>query len=300
MKQLSIRSAVLTLIAVTFSGCAKTDAVFENQNWCWGNQTCVSTMHGDTVVMEGGNLHEGGVTFCLIPTGKTDTTRTFRLEPYYPTPQGEKWVYWPLAQKGQSVIMQFNDTTPILRAISADGTCNDIAYRYQGNLEREIEGIIARRFEGTYNDSEGREYMFFSNYSANINGEALRYSFEKEFDTPSNILRLSNGEHIALRTSKDSLYIYSAYFEPEVDEWCASDTLKHALVWASHVGGSKHRQRWDFVTTRLLTSGELFHYSIDELRQLQHILMHTRDWGKMGETNLELVSNVIKFIEKGE
>lgn len=300
MKHQSIFYAALVTAAVSFGSCSRQASVFDNTNWCWGNQTCVSTLHGDTVVMEGGTLHEGGVTFCLIATGKTDSTQTFRLEPYYPTPEGEKWVYWPLAQKGQTVILQYNDTTPILRAIAADGTTNDVAYKYDGNLEREIENALTRKFEGCYKDSEGREYSFFSNFTANLNGEPVRYTLGKSFETPCEQLNLSNGQHIFLHTTVDSLLIFSAYYEPEIEDWCQGDTLKHALVWASHVGGAKHRQRWDFVTSRMLTAGELMLYSIDELRQIQHLLMHTRDWGKMGEQNLELVSNVIKYMKTYE
>lgn len=289
MKFITLLAATL----LTIAGCSDKQLIEDGSMWNFGRATMTAELHADTIVLRGGTLHEGGILCCLVP--KADADSMFTLLPY-PSDPDNKWTYWERANSGQTVRLMHIDTLSMLVACNDKGNAVEVGIKYDGNLLREQEAIVRRKLEGTYTCGDDEEYSFFFNGTANINGQPMRYNVCTSFEQPTQLIALSDSTHLGFQTSPDSLTLRKAVYVDEVDEWNDYEQpIFRQLRWTSSTGNSKHRIRWDFITSRPLTVGELSYYSDRELRQLMAILTHQKDWGAFGALNIELTENELKY-----
>ena len=185
--------------------------------WTDGHHYYQVKKTGDSYQMQGMTLHEGGLEACIDIVGDSLFTGT--------PPCG----FNSFAEPGQLVrhhIVLTPDSTNIelLVAYNKDNSREPVAVlqRFDGDeLRYELDGIHAL-LEGIYSDGKDT-WTFLADGTMRMasDAEAKPYEVELFYHIPTNVVRLPDGRHVALKLSTDELKVLEATYDEDEEEWQA-------------------------------------------------------------------------------
>ena len=185
--------------------------------WTDGHHYYQVTKTGDSYQMQGMTLHEGGLEACIDIVSDSLFAGT--------PPCG----FNSFAEPGHLVrhhIVFTPDSTNIelLVAYNKDNSREPVAVlqRFDGDeLRYELDGIHAL-FEGTYSDGKDK-WTFLADGTMRMASDAETRPYEVElfYHIPTNVVRLPDGRHVALKLSTDELKVLEATYDEDEEEWQA-------------------------------------------------------------------------------
>ena len=185
--------------------------------WTDGHHYYQVTKTGDSYQMQGMTLHEGGLEACIDIVSDSLFAGT--------PPCG----FNSFAEPGHLVrhhIVFTPDSTNIelLVAYNKDNSREPVAVlqRFDGDeLRYELDGIHAL-LEGTYSDGKDK-WTFLADGTMRMASDAETRPYEVElfYHIPTNVVRLPDGRHVALKLSTDELKVLEATYDEDEEEWQA-------------------------------------------------------------------------------
>lgn len=243
MKQLSMAIAAAALAAMSLPGCtgsgdnggdasatasAPTEelsaALDSGSRWTDGNTFYFDiNRHGDTLLLSGGTLHEGGALVKLLATGDS-TLQVLGLSEY------DMPDYSPFGKVGCTVRHRKVGGSELLVVVDSEGKALDALQRFEGDAMTFVSGYIHELLAGEYRLDENSVYVFTADGKAQAPGmdQAKPYGLDLIYDMPSGSLALANGEHVAVQLVPEGIDVFAGSWDDNEEAWLAGELIGHA------------------------------------------------------------------------
>ena len=193
-------------------------------SWTDGNNFLNLHRSGDTLLLTGGTLHEGGSVVRLLVTGDS-TMRVLGLEEY------DMPDYSAFGKVGNTVRHRSIGDIDMLVALDSVGNPVDVLQRYDGKPIDFVFGFMREMLAGKYADGNDTYTFTADGRSQRPEQEAEQpYGFDLIYDMPSGSLSLVGGEHIAVQIVPEGLDIFNSAWERNEEAWLAGDRLCQAVA----------------------------------------------------------------------
>lgn len=268
-------------VAIASAQNASLKKMFDKTRWTDGDAFYVASVEGDFINMTGGTCHEGGYAFGLKCTDADMNAPGFSLEKGYWSREldCEPSLTIPCPQ-GSNVVAQFTDNDTYLIVEDEQG---DAAYclrkmKSKENLKDVIISQMKLAWTGSYSVSFSALGECPKGSKCEITADKIQlgswvnsgYRVCEEYESPSNIVRLSNGKYIKIQPHgnagdlRTSLTLLAVSYDKENEVY--GD--EHVIMVLDRVRGSK-ASRWP-TDKRLMLPGEITNYPKKELRVMRN------------------------------
>lgn len=268
------------LIAVVMAAvCAMTinAQVANGSMWTDGMSFYKATVKkGGKVVMEGGTLHEGGFKFVLKQTAKKKYT-------VHPGHSGDDYITMGSHCKdGYRVMFENVGGRNVLTCYNAEGQAVAMLQQFSGSLEEFINNNRYEAFAGQYEDvNTGKKWIFFydGKYEIGQKGPSPHYTVVKEYEMPSDIIRLADGTAYKVDITAQGINLRACkligYQDGEVEGAEVGDVVAVLNRTKSPYAAGK----WSVCAFKLLSPAMLSMYDKATLRLMRNEIFARRGWG---------------------
>ena len=224
----------------------------DNSWWTDGTHYYKATKTGINFHFIGMTLHEGGLITDMQLNGGILRV-TMPKEGYNTFAE-----VGDIVRRHEITLADNQKKVELLVAYSADDDTTPVAalQRFDGNeLKFELDGIHAL-LEGTYTDDKGTEWTFLPDGTMKLSAtsQPRKYDVELCYHMPTNVVRLPNGERVAIELSADNtLNVLAASYDADEEEWEEAEPRK-----VRYTLKKKDAEEWSsdlafWYTQRLLT-----------------------------------------------
>jgi hypothetical protein len=272
----ALRSGCLLGISVALFSCHSSTRPKVNFSGHWTTgfvSYSVDTATDSTWEFSGSTFHEGGSAFSLkldkngqyliYPPGLLDTFYKDRTAP-------------DLGKKGDRLVYTQVDTNRVLLVKSPKGAIRDVLVSFDSTIglgEFYEQCQVLYDLSGVYENVDNHQKVVFSTEVGHVEGleQGTQYTFEKDYDEPTDVMSFGDGAHIWYERMDDSLLLYKADGGNE-ERWTKGEKIM-TLHRISHIDLPEYygiNGKYPFASTRVMIGGILCFFTKDQLRIMRN------------------------------
>lgn len=234
---------------------------------------------GNVVAFIGGTLHEGGSCFGLRPNGNN----RFALVPvqwslddgagYEPSLSGMN-LYGMKANDLSAELKNYDGAVALVIRHKTKGA-QAVLLPANGNgieaLDRAIKADMALAYSGNWRSQTGEQYVLTTDQSYSFPDTNGSYTFEYEFETPSNIITLQDGSHWGVQVADGRMTLTQVRGDRDGETW--GEVPGGKMIALTLMPDELLKWRFPFASTQPLTLGLLSNFSKEDLRIMRNEIM---------------------------
>ncbi len=198
--------------------------VADGSQWTDGFNFYTAHRSGDTIVMEGCTLHEGGGLVRMLLTSDT-TLQVLAITEW------DLDDFSMFASPGSVVTHRRINGFELLVACDSTSLPTDVLQLYTGDMLDFVTDYIHHIWAGTYRMANGDTYLFSPEGKVQLPGsnEAVSYTLEKIYDMPSGCITVGD-THLAVQVVPDGIDVFKSEYSEDAEGWLAGDLIGTATA----------------------------------------------------------------------
>lgn len=256
-------------------------AVDDGSLWTDGSNCYTARRSGDTIVFEGGNLHEGGAVVYMLLT--SDTTLVVK-----PVTGWGIDDYSMFATVNSEVKHQRVGGYELLVARDSVGNPIDVL---QGINDAALDlldfntRIINNVWAGTYQTEAGERYVFTPDGKVQLPGsdKPEPYTFDLMYDTPNGSIKVGD-KHLAVQVVPEGIDVFRSDYNSDEEVWLASELVAHARMVEGEPQG-----RYNYLLTTPALSGIYYELGLNVAALVKDKLAASPRRTSLIELNIQLL-----------